>query len=109
MTTRLIELADGTLVEITVLGDGVQEISGRLAERVNSTTDRILPVLVNACRPVAAAWRELNKEMVIKEAEIEFGLSFEGEGNVYITRAMAGANLVVKITLKESDGKGQQE
>ena len=64
MTTQLIQLEDGTLME------------------------------------VEAAWQELNKEMTIAETQIELGLSFEGEGNVYVTKATAGANLTITMTLK---------
>lgn len=42
--------------------------------------------------------------MNIEQAEIELGLSFEGEGNLYITKSKAGASLTVKLTLKP---KGQ--
>ncbi len=100
MSTKLIKLEDGTLIEIDVDENQVQQISGAMAEKVNATLDTIEPVLINACRPVVAAWKELNKEMYIDEAEIEIGLSFEGEGNIYITKAKAGANLTVKLTLK---------
>jgi hypothetical protein len=98
MVTKLIELEDGTLVEIEAMGDQVQEISGGFADKVNATFDKVKPLLIKACRPIVAACQELNKEISIDKAEVELGLNFEGEGNLYITKSKAGANL--KITLK---------
>lgn len=41
--------------------------------------------------------------MDIERAEIELGLSFEGEGNLYVTKSSAGANLKVKLSLKPKE------
>ena len=38
--------------------------------------------------------------MNIEQAEIQLGLSFEAEGNLYITKAKGNANLTIKLTLK---------
>jgi Trypsin-co-occurring domain 1 len=100
MGSQLIKLTDGTLVEIEVRDDEEQEMSNRAAQTVNSTLDRIKPVLLNACRPVMEVWQELNKDMQIDQAEIEIGFSFEGEGNIYITKAKASSNIKVKLVLK---------
>jgi hypothetical protein len=100
MTTKLIQLEDGTLVEIEVPVDQAQPISGGFADRVNATFDKIQPLLVKTCRPIAAAWKEINQEMSIEQAEVELGLSFEAEGNLYVTKSAAGANLTVKLVLK---------
>lgn len=45
-------------------------------------------------------WKELNKELLVDAAEVELGLGFEAEGNLYITKAKGSANLVVRLTLK---------
>lgn len=103
MATKLIELEDGTLVEVVALENEVQQISGGFAKQVNKTFDNIKPLLINICRPIMAAWDELNQDMHIEQAEIELGLSFEGEGNIYVTKATASANLVVKLTLKPKE------
>jgi hypothetical protein len=100
MASELIQLQDGTLVEVEVPGDQMQAVAGGMAAKVNATFEQVRPILVNACQPVIAAWQELSQEMSLKEAEIEVGLSFEGEGNIYVTKAKAGANLVVKLTLE---------
>ncbi len=100
MTTKLIELEDSTLIEIEVAKGEARPIAGGFAEKVSSTFARIQPILIKTCRPIIAAWHELNQEMLIEKAEIELGLSFEGEGNIYVTKTKAGANLTVKLSLK---------
>ena len=103
MATKLIELEDGTLIEVEVPGNEVQPISGGFADKVSSTFDKIQPLLVRTIRPITAAWQELSQDMDIERAEIELGLSFEGEGNLYVTRSSASANLTVKLSLKPKE------
>lgn len=101
MASRLVELADGTLVEIEVSENDARPISGGAADRLrDATLDRIKPILLTACRPISEVWKELNKELSIEQAEIELGLGFAAEGNLYITKAKGSANLTVKLILK---------
>ena len=100
MATQLIEFEDGLLVEVDINSEQVQEVSGRFAQKVETKFDNIRPLILTACRPVVSACKELSKEMEIDEAEVELGLSFEGEGNLYITKTTAGANLTVRLLLK---------
>lgn len=99
MGKKLIELEDGTLVEVEVPGEQVQEISGGFVQRVEETFEIVHPILVRTCRPVIRAWKELNQEMNIEKAEVELGLSFSATGNVYITQSTACANLKIKLVL----------
>ena len=106
-----IELEDGTLVEVEVPPEQAQQISGGgFANRVGTSLDRIQPLIANTCRSVVAAWQrtrdELGKEMTIKSAEIELGLSFEFEGNVYIAKSSTAANLKVKLVLEPKKDEG---
>jgi len=104
VATKLIELAeDGILVEVEVEAEKAQPISGGFAEKVEGTLKKIHPMVVNTCLPVIAAWKDINKEMSVKQAEIELGFSFEGEGNLYITKSKAQANLTVKLILQPQD------
>ena len=109
MGTRLIQLEDGILVAVDVPGELVEPIAGGMAHKVSTTFDSIQPTLVNVCKPIVAAWEEINRDVGIKKAVVEIGLSFEGEGNVYVTKAKAGANLTVKLVLKPKDGTGFRE
>lgn len=103
MATKLIELEDGILVEVEVPEDQAQQISSRFADKVSTTFEKLKPILIKTCRPVAAAWKELNQDMQIEQAEIEIGFCFEAEGNIYVTKAKTGSNLKVKLVLKPKD------
>ncbi len=103
MGSKLIKLDDGILIEAEVDDKKAKEIAGGAADKVESSFEKIRPILLNACRPVVDTWKELNKEMTIDQAEIQLGLSFEGEGNLFVTKAKAGANLTVKLVLKPGD------
>lgn len=100
MPTKLIELEDGTLIEVEVPPDQAQPISGGLADKVGSSLERIQPLLVQVCRPILAAWKEINQEMGVESAEVELGLGFEGEGNLYLTKSKVNATITVKLMLK---------
>ena len=103
MKTQLIRLDDETLVEIEARTNQMVEVSSSLADRVGTTLDKIQPILSRTGKPINAAWKELNQEMNIEQAEVELGLSFEGEGNLYITKSKATANLTIKLILKSKD------
>ncbi|GAC1403675.1 MAG: hypothetical protein NVS4B12_16000 [Ktedonobacteraceae bacterium] len=100
MATKLIELKDGTLVEVEALETGAQQIAGSLADHVDATLDKLKPILLKACQPVAQAVKEIRDQVDLDQVEIELGLSFESEGNLYITKASLGANLLIRMTLK---------
>lgn len=107
MPTKLIRLDNGPLIEVEASPDEVQAISGGDAESVSKdfykVFAKIRPTLLKVCKPLADTWKELNQDMVVEQAEVELGFSFEGEGNLYITKATAGANLTVKLTLKPKE------
>lgn len=100
MPSKLIRLQDDILVEVEIPGRESVAISGGVADKVGTAMDAMAPILLKACKPVIAVWKSLSTEVTIDLAEIEFGISFEGEGNIYISKAKAGANLTVKFTLK---------
>lgn len=104
MKTKLIKLQDGILVEVEAAQDEAQQIAGgSMAKKVESTFDKIKPTLINACRPIADVWQELNKSMHISQAEVEVGLSFAVEGDVYIAKSKTDANLKIKLTIKPKE------
>ena len=103
MASKLIQLEDGLYVEAEVAETKAREISGGVADQVDSSFDKIKPILMKACKPIVETWKELNKEMKIDQAEIELGLSFEGEGNLFITKAKTSANITVKLVMKPGE------
>jgi hypothetical protein len=102
LATKLIELADGVLVEAEVAESEARPISGGAADRVTASIDRIEPILVRVCQPVAKAWQAIESNMHVESMDVELGLSFEGEGNIFVTRAKAGANLTVTLKVTRS-------
>ena len=100
MATKLIKFKDGTLVEVEVSENQAKQIAGSFSDRVDGTFDKIKPILVRTCRPIMEAWEELNQEMILEQAEVEIGFSFEAEGNIYVTKLKASSNLTVKLILK---------
>ena len=107
MASKLIELEDGTLVEVEVPENKAKPISGGVADKIkDATIDRIKPIILKACKPIAEVWNELDKDLHIEQAEIELGLGFEAEGNLYITKAKGNANLMVRFTLKPKSNGG---
>jgi hypothetical protein len=106
MATKLIELADHTLVEVEVPEDQAQQISGGLAQKVTASLDNLQPTLVNISRVITAAWKEVNQEIHVEGAEVTLGLSFEGQGNIYVTKSTLGANLAIKLVLRPKESHG---
>jgi hypothetical protein len=100
VATKLIELEDGILCEIDIPGEQIEQIPGGMANKISSSLSKIKPVLLNVCSSITAGWKELSQDVYIEKAEIELGLSFEGEGNVYITKSKVGANLTIKLFLQ---------
>lgn len=99
--SKLIQLEDGTFVEIEVPEYRAQEVSAKFADRVRSNLDTVEIALFRTAQPIIRAVREMKeREGVSASAEIELGLSFGPEGEVYITKIKSEANLYVKISLK---------
>lgn len=103
MSTRLIELQDGTLVEVEVEPNKAQPISGAFADKVGASFEALRPMLTRICAPVIESWKELDQQFAIDQAEVSFAISFEAEGNVYVAKGTAGANLTVKFVLKAKE------
>lgn len=98
MNTMLVTLKDGVMVEVEEPENHQVGTS-----KLESTFEKVRPLLLNTCQPIVSVWHELNKEVKIKQAEIELGLSFEAEGNLYITKSKANANLTIKFIIVSPD------
>jgi len=108
MDTGVIQLADGTYVEVQLRGDQVREVSGSAAQRVSSSLEDINPVIIRTCRPLKSLWQELNKEMTVDAIQVQFGISFQVGGNVFIAQAAGSANLSVTINMAPTATAVQQ-
>lgn len=107
MATQLIKTKDGILIEVERTG-GASAVSGKFVKSIDKEIKNMLfPILKSAIKPIQSAWQELNKDMTVEKAEIEFGIGFEVEGNVYIAKAKSNANLTVKLILTPPLPKGK--
>lgn len=93
---EIITLQDNIRVEAEITDASVAITDGK----VNQTLDAIQPVLIRAVQPIAAAWKELNREMTVSEAHVELGFGFEASGNVFLASTKGNVNFKVTLTLK---------
>lgn len=109
MATKLIELEDGILIEVDAREGEARQIAGGVAERISASLQNVQPLLTAVSKTIADAWQTVSQNVEIEKATVELGLSFEGEGNVFITKATAGANLIVTLELKPKARKKEHE
>lgn len=100
MSTTLIRLADNTLVEVVSNPDEPTRIAGGLAEKVGTAINDITPLVAQVAKAVVSAWDFVNTDVEVEGVEVVLGLSFESEGNIYLAKATAGANLTITLKLK---------
>lgn len=100
MTTRLITLDDGLLVEVEADVDMPQRISARSAKKVEEGLTQVQDLLSKTVKPVASVWDELNRDLAIDQVEIELKLGFSAEGNLFIARGTGTASLGFKLIVK---------
>ncbi len=101
MASKLIKLQDGTLIEVEVAKDETQQISGGVAKKVDTTLEKIRPVLLKICQPIVTSVKNLREDVDLEQVEVEVALSFDLEGNIYVAKTNFGANVLVRMTLKK--------
>lgn len=47
---------------------------------MDATFDKVKPLVVKACRPIVAAYQELNQEMLVEQAEVDPHMLRHGYG-----------------------------
>ena len=105
MATQLIQLKNGMLVEAEMPGRTGEQIAGGVNKLAVSFDEKVKPLLLDICTPLGEVWQELNQSMHVEQAEVEIGLSFEGEGNLFVTKAKTGANFTVNGLLSGAGGE----
>ena len=98
MASKLIKLEDGTLVEVEVAKDEVQQIVGGV-KKVDATLEKIKPVLLKICQPIVASVKNLREDVDLEQVEVEVALSFDLEGNIFVAKTNFGANVLIRMTL----------
>ena len=102
---KLIELENGLLMEVEVAEgqDGIEQISGggdEIVKRVQESLGSVEKMLLQSVQPVVNAYNTLSEEIVLEKAEVEIGIGFSAEGNIFVAKGSASANLKVKLVLK---------
>lgn len=101
MSKKLIELDNDLLMEVDVPQSEIEMISGTddVINRVDASIDAIKNILVKSIQPIAETYQELNKDMIVEKAEVEIGIGFSAEGNLFVAKGKGNANLKVKLVL----------
>ena len=101
MSTELIELQDGLLVEVQANPqDEPKQIVAGAADRVDGAMERARELLLRAVEPVAKVWDDLNRNLTIEQVEIELGLGFEATGKLFVAQGTGKANVNFKLTVR---------
>ncbi|MEZ5040155.1 MAG: CU044_2847 family protein [Saprospiraceae bacterium] len=106
--TKLIKLKDGTLVEVTDLSDRMQKISNKNAEKVEKGLEQIEPLFQRAIDSVVKNISWETDSLLIDQIEIELGMGFEAEGNIYVVKGKGSANFNVKFCIKPKPTSSEQ-
>jgi len=103
MGKKLIELENGLMMEVEASEDEIQMISGgsdEIVTRVESSMGTVEKMLIQSVDPIVNAYNILNQDVILDSAEVEIGIGFSAEGNVFVAKGSANANLNVKLVLK---------
>jgi len=103
MAMKLIELENGLMMEVEVSQDEIEMISGGIdndvIKKVQSSMGTIEAILKESVNPIVSAYKTLNQDVVLERAEVEIGIGFSAEGNIFIAKGKGSANLKVKLVL----------
>ena len=105
MAMKLIKLDNGLMMEVELSQDEIEQISGgqnrdEVIDKVESSMGTIEKILKESVKPIVSAYKTLNQDVVLEKAEVEIGIGFSAEGNIFIAKGKGSANLKVKLVLK---------
>ena len=101
MAKKLIELENGLMMEVEAVENEIEMIAGGndMVEQVESSMSSVEKMLLQSVEPVANAYKALNQDVILEKAEVEIGIGFSAEGNIFVAKGSANANLKVKLVL----------
>jgi hypothetical protein len=107
MAKKLIELDNGLVMEVEIPPSEIEMISssGEMVERVDKSISAVKEVLIKSVEPITEAYNALNQDMILEKAEVEIGIGFSAEGNIFVASGKASANLKVKLVLSPKGKK----
>jgi hypothetical protein len=98
---NIICFEDGVNVEIDATdAEQPRNAAAGSAAKIQRRFEAVLPTITAICTPLTNVWKELSKDVTMHEAEVELGISFDLEGNIYIAKSQVSTNL--KVTFKFS-------
>ena len=104
MATKFLEFKDGVIVEIGGPSDVRKQMHTASADQIDTTMDIVGTMLSRILVPIrnsfAGLQESLNVPVAVDSADVELGLSFSAEGNLFVTKSKAEGALKVKITFK---------
>jgi len=102
MSKKLIELENGLMMEVEVPQNEIEMISGGsdMVEKVEQSMGTVEKMLLQSVKPIVNAYTLLNEDVLLESAEVKVGIGFSAEGNVFVAKGSANANLNVKLVLK---------
>jgi hypothetical protein len=105
MAMKLVKLDNGLLMEVEVdeNQNGIQQINGgdknEILDRVEGSMIMVESMLIKSVEPITSAYKALNQDVMLERAEVEIGIGFSAEGNIFIAKGKGSANLKVKLVL----------
>lgn len=101
MAKKLIALENGLMMEVEAVENEIEMIAGGndMVEQVETSMGAVEKMLIQSVEPVVNAYEALNQDVVLEKAEIEIGIGFSAEGNIFVAKGSANANLKVKLVL----------
>lgn len=104
MGTKFLELKDGVIIQIDSPTDVKKEMHTSTAEQVDTTMEMVGTMVSRILRPIGDAFRGLHETLgvpiAVATAEVELGLSFSAEGNLFVAKSKAEGTLNVKVAFK---------
>ena len=94
---NLIRFADGVMVEVSQNPDPISPVSGKSAERMTQAFQAAAEVVSGMLRALVSTSARALRDAGAAEGEIEFGVGFSIEGNVYVTKATGEGNISVRV------------
>lgn len=96
--TNMVQFQDGVIVEIIHETEEMRAISGGAARKLSSAFSAAGEMITRAMKSIVASTADGLRDAGVSEAEIELGIGFSAEGQVYVAKAAGEGN--IKITIK---------
>jgi hypothetical protein len=91
---------NGPLVEVDMkLPEAQEASSGTVIRVIGKGFDDILETLRSIVVPFSDTWSELSKEVEISESTMKLTLGITAEGNFYVAKGGASANLEISLKM----------